>query len=448
MTTIERNDQPEDQTKDEKGSPSSEKSNSGKAETTQIKSPRKVAAKKKTARKKAAKKAVSRMDPAKTEASQPTRAEIHNGEPNSSDAETKPVKPPRKVAAKKKTARKKAAKKAVGRMNPAKTEASQLTRAGIHNGEPNSSDAETKQIKPSRKATVRKKTARKKAAKTVGGRKDSAKMETAQATRTEIQLERPAEPAQSASVTGSKAGKATPAEQIQPEKPVVAVSPATAPPHSKPAPRGGTGLMGFWIKLGISAFVIIAGVIGIYSFFSEDEAASRPEATQAAASAQGGDASVADGLEVDAGRARGVVFPPATEQSNIVHPESLRGYNNAPGTFAGAGVANEPVAETANTAAVTRGVTPAADQALANQRSAAPPTPHSGQFSQPTSGYRPELYRPLEPEKEPPPPTQPSAASEAPRASSVPAPTYYPQPGTYAFPPAPGYGGSGRYYPY
>ena len=187
--------------------------------------------------------------------------------------------------------------------------------------------------------------------------------------------------------------------------------------------------MGFWIKAGASVFVILAGVIGIYTLFSEDETTSRPEAAQAAASVQGDDASVAD---------RGVVFPPATQQSNVLDPESSRGYRTEPGTFAGAAVANEPVAGSAITAGVTPGVTPAADQPLTGRLYAAPDP----------AGYRPDLYRPLEPEQDPPTATQPKATNETPRASSVPVPYYYPQPGAYAYPPASYYGGYGRYYPY
>jgi hypothetical protein len=317
------------------------------------------------------------------------------------------------------------------------------------NEQSNRNKAETRQIKQSKKVAVKKKTARKKAAKTAGGRMDSVKKKKSQTRGKETEPERPSGSDQGASVTGSEAGKAPPAEQEQPEKPVEgAVSPAAAPPHSQPRSRGGTGLMGFWIKVGASAFVILAAVIGIYSFFSEDEATSRPEATQAAASAQGDDASVADSVAADTETARGVVFPPATEQSNVVDPESLRGYRNEPGTFAGAAVANEPVVDTAITAGATPRITPATDQPYASRWGAAPTTPHSGHFSEEPTGYRPELYRPLEPEQDPPPPTQPSAKSETPRASFVPMPSYYPQPGAYAYPPAPYYRGYGRYYPY
>ena len=317
--------------------------------------------------------------------------------------------------------------------------------------ESNSSKAESKPIKPPRKVAVKKKTARKKAAKTAVGRRDSAKLDTSKTRATEIQLERPSVPDQAASATGSEAVKAPPAEESRPEKPVAgSVSPAAAPPpHSQPHPPGGTGLRGFWIKVGAVAFVILAGITGIYSFFSEDEATSAPEATQAAASAQSDDAPVADSGSADTGMAGGLVFPPATEQSNVVDPESLRGYSNRPGTLAGAAVANEPVVDTAMTAGGTRGVTPAADQSPANPRSTAPAPPHSGHFSGEPVGYRPELYRPLESKQEPPPSNQPSAISEAPRTSVVPpAPSYYPQPGAYAYPPAPYYGGYGRYYPY
>ena len=348
MATIERNDQAEDQTKDEKDSPSSEESNSSKVETKQIKQSGKVAAKKKTAGKKAAKKAGDRMDSAKKKASPTRRKEVQSEASDSGKTETKKIKQSGKVAAKKKTARKKTAKKADGRTDSVKKKAS-----------------------PTRR------------------------------------------------------------KETQPEKPVEgSVSPAAVPPlHSQPQTMGGTGLMGFWIKAGASAFVILAGVIGIYTFFSEDETTSMPEATQAAASAQGGDASVAD---------RGVVFPPATQPLNVVDPESSHGYRNEPGTFAGAAVANEPVVGSAITAGVTPGVTPAADQPHAGWSDAAPEP----------AGYRPERYRPLEPEQDPSPSTQPNAISETPRASSVPVPYYYPQPGAYAYPPASYYGGYGRYYPY
>jgi len=347
MPTIERSDQPEDQTKDEKDSPSSEESNSSKVETKQIKQSGKVAAKKKAARKKAAKKAGGGMDSAKKKASPTRRKEVQSEESSSSKTEARQIKQSGKVAAKKKTARKKAAKK---------------------------------KASPTRR------------------------------------------------------------KEAQPEQPVEgSVSPAAPPPlHSQPQTMGGTGLMGFWIKAGAAAFVVLAGVIGIYTFFSEDETTSRPEATQAAASAQGDDASVAGRVVADTGTAREVVFPPATQQSNVVDPESSHGYRNEPGTFAGAAVANEPVVGSAITAGVTPGVAPAADQPYAGQLDAAPEP----------AGYRPELYRPLEPEQDSPPPTQPSAINETPRASSVPVPYYYPQPGAYAHPPASYYGGYGRYYPY
>jgi len=394
MPTIEQNDQPGDRTKDEKDSPSSEVSN---------------------------------------------RINVETGQTEQSN----------KVAVKKKTARKKAAKTAGGSMALAKKRPSQTGHKEIQNEESTGSKLETRQTEQSNKVAVKKKTARKKAAKTAGGSMALAKKKPSQTGGKEIQPERPSGSDQAASVTSSEAGKVRPAEHNQPEKPVEdSVSPKEAPPHSHPPPRGGTGLRGFWIKVGASAFVILAGVIGIYSFFSEDEATSSPEATQATDRTQGDDASVSDGLATDAGQARGVVSPPTAEQSNMVHPESLQEYKNEPGTFAGAAVANEPVVETAITGGVTPPVTPAADQPLASQRDAAPPIPHSDDFSEKPAGYRPELYRPLEPEKDPPPPTQPSAISQTPRASFVPAPSYYPQPGAYAYPPAPYNGGYGRYYPY
>jgi hypothetical protein len=343
MPTIERNDQPEDLTKDEKDSPSSEESNSSKVETGQIKQSGKVAAKKKTARKKAAKKAGGRMDSEKKKASPTRRKEVQSEASDSSKTETRQIKQSGKVAAKKKTARKKAAKKAGGRMDSAKKKAS-----------------------PTRR------------------------------------------------------------KETQPENPVEgSVSPAVAPP---PQTRGGTGLMGFWIKAGASVFVIVAGVIGSYTFFSEGETTSRPEATQAAAGAQGDDASGAGRVVADTG----------TQQTNVVDPESSHGYRNEPGTFAGATVANGPAAGSAITAGVTPGVAPAADQPYAGQSDTAPEP----------AGYRPERYRPLEPEQDPPPPTQASTTNETPRATPVPAPYYYPQPGAYAYPPASYYGGYGRYYPY
>ena len=396
MPTIERNDQPGDQTQNDSGSPSSDESNSGKTETKQVEQSGKVAVKKKVARKKAATTAGDRVASVKKKTSQTKRKAIQNEEPDTSKAETKPIKQPRKVAVKRKTARKKAATAAGGRMASAKRNASQTSRK-------------------------------------------------------EIQPERPSGSEQLASVTGSEAVEAPPAEQRQPEKPVEnSVRPTPTPPHAQPGPRGGTGLGGFWIKVGASAFVIFAAIIGIYSFFSEDEAASMPEKTRAAAGAQGDDTPGTNSVAADTETARGVVFPPTAEQSNMVDPGSLHGYSNPPGTFAGAAVDNEPVVETAITADVPPGISPAADQPLASQRDAAPPPLHSGRFSEEPAGYRPELYRPLEPEQNPPPATQPSAVSETPRASSVPpAPSYYyPQPGAYAYPPAPYYRGYGHYYPY
>jgi len=78
MPTIKQNDQPEDHTKDEKDSPSSEESNSSKVGTRQIKQSKKVAVKKKTVRKKAAKTAGGRMDPVKKKTSQTRRKQIQN----------------------------------------------------------------------------------------------------------------------------------------------------------------------------------------------------------------------------------------------------------------------------------------------------------------------------------------------------------------------------------
>jgi len=449
MPTIERNDQAEDQTMDEKGSPSSEESNSSKAETKQIKQPGKVTVKKKTVRKKAAKTTGGRMAPAKKKTSQISRKVVQNEESDSNKAETRQIAPSSKVAAKKKTVRKKVTETAGGLTDSITKRTSQASRRKVQNEESDSSKTETKQKAPSGKVAVKKKTARKKVAKTAGDRTDSTKKRTSQASRKVIQAGPPAGSDPGASVTGnSEAANIRPAAPNPPEKPVEgSVSPAAAPPRTQPLPPGGTGLRGFWIKVGVSAFVILAGVIGIYSFFSEDEAASSPQATQAAAGAQGDDASDAGSAVADTGTDRGVVIPPATEQSNVVYPGSLHGRSNEPATFTGAAASNEPEVETAISAGVTP-VTPAADRAHASQRGAVAFPPHSSRFSEESTGYRPELYRPLEPKQDPPPPTQPSTVSETPRDSFVPAPSYYPQPGAYPYPPAPYYGGYGRYYPY
>ena len=100
MPTIEQSNQPEDQTKDEKSSPSSDESGSSATEAIQTKQSGKVAVKKKTVRKAARKKAA-----------QTTGRQIQDEQSNSSATETKQTTQPGKVAVKKKTVRKKAAKK-------------------------------------------------------------------------------------------------------------------------------------------------------------------------------------------------------------------------------------------------------------------------------------------------------------------------------------------------
>lgn len=456
MPTSERNDQAEDQTMDETESPSSEDSNSSKAESKQIEQPGKAAVKKKTAkkvaRKKAAKTADAGMGLAKKKPLQTSRKEVQNEESGSSAAKTKQIEPPSKVALRKKTVRKKVAKTAGGRVDSTKKRASQTSRNEVQNEESTSGKAETKQVEPPSKVTV-KKTVRKKVAKTAARRTGSTRKRSAQASRKVIQAGPPAGSDPDTSVTGnSEAANVRPAAPNPPETPVeVSVRPAAAaaPPRPQPLPPGGTGLRGFWIKVGVSAVVMLAGIIGIYSFFSEDEATSGPPATQAAADAdaQSEDASFADSAVGDTGTGRGAVIPPETEQSNVVYPGSLHRHSDEPGTFAGAAVANKPEVETAISAGVTP-VTPSTDRAHANQRRTAAPPPQASRFAGESSVYRPELYRPLTPKEDPPPPTQQSTVSETPRNSFVPAPSYYPQPGAYPYPPAPYYGGYGRYYPY
>ena len=197
MPTIEQSNQPEDQTKDEKSSPSSDESGSSATEAIQTKQSGKVAVKKKTVRKAARKKAA-----------QTTGRQIQDEQSNSSATETKQTTQPGKVAVKKKTVRKKAAKK-----------------------------------------------------------------KTSQTKLKQIQLEPASESDKAAaSLVVNAAGKTAPATQNQPEKPVEnAAPPAAAPSRPQPQPQGATGLMGFWIKVGISAFVIVAGIITVFSFFGEDE---------------------------------------------------------------------------------------------------------------------------------------------------------------------------------
>jgi len=457
MPTIEQNDQAEYRTRDEKSSPTNPASNRSKTEPNQVKQSKKAAVnkkaavKRKTARKKAAKTAGDLTDSAKKKTSQTSRKTVQTEESTGGKMDTKQVEQPKKVAVRKKTTRKKAAKTAVGRVGSANRKEPQTRRKEIQNEESTSSKLDTKQVEQPKKVAVKRKTTRKKAAKTAGVGVDSANKKVSQTRRKESPPERASGTDQGAPVTASEAGKAQAAVQSQPEKPAAdPVRPAAAPPPSQPQNRGGTGLMGFWIKVGAAAFVIVAGVIGIYAFFSEDEASSGPQATQAAASAQGGDASVADSVATDTGTGRGVVFPLATEQSKMTNLEPLGGYNNAPGAppAAGANAANEPVAAPAVRGGVTPGGTPAADQALANQRIAAPPTPQSGRFYNEPAEYRPELYRPLTPQQDPAPASQAATANETPSAYTAPAPAYYPPPGGYAYPPAPGYGGYGGYYPY
>jgi hypothetical protein len=324
------------------------------------------------------------------------------------------------------------------------------------NEKPNGGTAETKQAAPSKKVAVKKKTVRKKAAKTAAST-NSAKKKKTPTKGNKTQSERPSETEQAALIAGSQAENAPPAQPEQPEKPVAApVSPAAAAP-SQPPSGGGTGLMGFWIKVGASALVIVAGIIGIYSFFSEDEVTSSPEGTQAAAIARGDNAPVAETGAVDAGMAQGTVSPrTTTEYSNVMVPESQRGYGN------------QPAMNTANTGVVTPGVSRAAEQAATRRWDTATQMPRASHFSDEPAKYRPELYRPLEPEQETSTQSRSSAANQTPSASSVPAPSQYPQPGAYAYPPAPHYyggygypqpgaqayptapyyGGYGRYYPY
>ena len=421
MPTIEQSNQPEDQTKDEKSSPSSDESGSSATETIETKQSSKVAVKKKTVRKAARKKVA-----------QTTGRQIQDEQSNSSATETKQTTQAGKVAVKKKTVRKKTAKK----------KTSQTTSGQIQDEQSNSGATETKQTTQPGKVAVKKKTVRKKAAK----------KKTSQTKLKQIQLEPASESDKAAaSLVVNAAGKTAPATQNQPEKPVEnAAPPAAAPSRPQPQPQGATGLMGFWIKVGISAFVIVAGIITVFSFFGEDETTSGPETTQATVGAQGENASVADGIAADRRTAPGVAFPPTPEQSSVLDRNSSQRYGNQPGAFTGgAAVANKPAMESAANAAVTPSVSPNAGQPPASQPYAAPPNPRGNSFYHQPSEYRAELYRPLEPEQAPSAPTQSSGgANETPRTNVVPAPSYHPQPGTYAYPPAPQQGGYGGYYPY
>jgi hypothetical protein len=375
MPTIEQSNQPEDQTKDEKSSPSSDESGSSATETIQTKQSSKVAVKKKTVRKAARKKTA-----------QTTGGQIQDEQSNSGATETRHTTQPGKVAVKKKTARKKAARKKTSQTSPK-----------------------------------------------------------------QIQLEPTSESDQAAaSLIVKETGKTAPAAQNPPEKPLEkAAPPASAPSRPQPQPQGATGLMGFWIKVGIFAFVIVAGIITVFSFFGEDETTSGPEATQATAGAQGENASIAGGIAADRRTAPGIAFPPTPEQSGVPDRNSSQRYGNQPGAFTGgAAVANRPAMESAANAAVTPAVPPGAGQPPAGQPYAAPPNPRGNSFYHQPSEYRPELYRPLEPEQAPSTPAQTSGANETPRTNVVPAPSYYPQPGTLPYPPAPQYGGYGGYYPY
>ena len=413
MPTIEQSNQPEDQTKDEKSSPSSDESGSSATEAIQTKQSGKVAVKKKTVRKKAARKKTA----------QTAGRQIQDEQSNNSATETKQTTQPEKVAVKKKTVRKKAAKK----------KTAQTTSAQIQDEQYNSGATETKQTTQPEKVAVKKKTVRKKAAK----------KKTAQTELKQIQLEPASESDKAAaSLVVNAAGKTAPVGNAAP--------PAAAPSRPQPQPQGATGLMGFWIKVGISAFVIVVGIITVFSFFGEDETTSGPEATQATAGAQGENASVADDIAADRRTAPGVAFPPTPEQSSVLDRSSSQRYGNQLGAFAGAAVANTPAMESAANAAVTHPVPPGAGQPPASQPYVAPPPPRGNSFYHQPAEYRPELYRPLEPEQDSSAPTQSGSgsANETPRTTVVPAPTYYPQPGTYAYPPAPQYGGYGGYYPY
>ena len=419
MPTIEQSNQPEDQTKDEKSSPSSDESGSSATETIQTKQSSKVAVKKKTVRKAARKKTA-----------QTTDGQIQDEQSNSGATETRHTTQPGKVAVKKKTARKKAARK----------KTSQTASEQIQDEQSNSGTTESKHTTQPGTVAVKKKTARKKAAR----------KKTSQTSPKQIQLEPTSESDQAAaSLIVKETGKTAPAAQNPPEKPLEkAAPPAAAPSRPQPQPQGATGLMGFWIKVGISAFVIVAGIITLFSFFGEDETTSGPETTQATAGAQGDNASIAGGMAADRRTAPGVAFPPTPEQSNVLDRNSSQRYGNQPGAFAGAAVANTPAMESAANAAVTHPVPPGAGQPPASQPYVAPPPPRGNSFYHQPPEYRPELYRPLEPEQAPSAPTQTSGANETPRTNVVPAPSYYPQPGTYAYPPAPQQGGYGGYYPY
>ena len=369
---------------------------------------------------------------ARKQSSQTARDTIQDAQSDSETTETHQTTQAGKVAVKKKTVRKKAAKK----------KTSQTASGQVQDKQSDSGTTESKHTTQPGKVAVKKKTARKKAAR----------KKTSQTKPKQIQLEPTSESDQAAaSLIVKEAGKTAPAAQNPPEKPVEnAAPPAAAPSRPQPQSQGATGLMGFWIKVGISAFVIVAGIITVFSFFGEDETTSGPETTQATVGAQGENASVADGIAADRRTAPGVAFPPTPEQSSVLDRNSSQRYGNQPGAFTGgAAVANKPAMESAANAAVTPSVSPNAGQPPASQPYAAPPNPRGNSFYHQPSEYRAELYRPLEPEQAPSAPTQSSGgANETPRTNVVPAPSYYPQPGTYAYPPAPQQGGYGGYYPY
>ncbi len=306
------------------------------------------------------------------------------------------------------------------------------------------SGAGAKRVKQSKKVAARKKTVKKRAAKTQAGVQPGAeKKKKAQTTRKKTKPEQTA----STVAPSTEAVEAAPAEQNRSEQPVAdSKSAQAAPPPSPPQSRGGTGLMGFWLKVGAVAFVILALIIGIYSFFSDDEVTSESQATPTVVGPQGEDIPLAGSVAADTETTQPIVFPLTPQQPNLIELEPLPGNSREPAALAETRAADRSVSETDVAENITPGPSPVKDQPPPGPWGAMSQKPRAGQLYAEPGEYRPELYRPLEPKGDSSPTTQPSAATEPERAASVPVPSQYPQPGTYAYPPSPYYGGYG-YYP-
>jgi hypothetical protein len=301
---------------------------------------------------------------------------------------------------------------------------------------------EARKVKQPRKVAAKDKTSQKKAAKTAAATTESATMKSAQ-TKQEERAEPTSEPDHSVSAAASEPGSTSDAQQTKPEKPAEASVSTAAPPPSQPTPPGGTGLMGFWIKVGASVFVVIAGIVGLFSFLGDDEAPSEPEAAQAAATtAQDNQGSVVYRATTASGTAQGrVAVPTATERSVPLAPGSYGGYANQQTTYGGVANTNTPAAGTGWTEGNAPRPGAGSDQSFRGDWNSGR---RSGYFPEQPAEYRPELYRPLEMENEPPAAPRTATVSAAPQAPTVTVPSQYPQQGVYAYPPAPGYGGYGQ----